>query len=122
MLLRVSCKRYIAEISVINLERQTRCSMRRKQLKGEDSSRQERRSIKVYILEVKNTPKGPRILVSRTHPRLVRVCLTARGNGQSKDGKSENLMQFIARLEEAAVQSFAVATNNPNVTASGGIA
>ena len=28
--------------------------------------------IKVYILEVKNTPKGPRITVSRTHPELVK--------------------------------------------------
>ncbi|MFQ8690601.1 MAG: transcription termination/antitermination protein NusA, partial [Blautia sp.] len=28
--------------------------------------------IKVYILEVKDTPKGPRILVSRTHPELVK--------------------------------------------------
>ena len=28
--------------------------------------------VKVYILEVKDTPKGPRILVSRTHPGLVK--------------------------------------------------
>lgn len=28
--------------------------------------------IKVFILEVKSTPKGPRILVSRTHPELVK--------------------------------------------------
>ena len=28
--------------------------------------------IKVYILEVKDTPKGPRISVSRTHPDLVK--------------------------------------------------
>lgn len=28
--------------------------------------------IKIYIVEVKNTNKGPRILVSRTHPELVR--------------------------------------------------
>ena len=28
--------------------------------------------IKVYIIEVKNTPKGPKILVSRTHPELVK--------------------------------------------------
>ena len=26
----------------------------------------------MYILEVKDTPKGPRILVSRTHPELVK--------------------------------------------------
>lgn len=28
--------------------------------------------IKLYIVEVKNTPKGPKILVSRTHPELVK--------------------------------------------------
>ena len=28
--------------------------------------------IKVYILEVKDTPKGPRVSVSRTHPDLVK--------------------------------------------------
>ena len=28
--------------------------------------------IKVYVVDVKNTPKGPKILVSRTHPDLVR--------------------------------------------------
>ena len=28
--------------------------------------------IKVYVLEVKNTPKGPQVLVSRTHPELVK--------------------------------------------------
>ena len=32
-----------------------------------------RERIKVYILEVKDTPKGPRILVSRTHPELVKT-------------------------------------------------
>ena len=40
------------------------------QVKGEVFGPTER--IKVYILEVKNTPKGPRILVSRTHPELVK--------------------------------------------------
>ena len=28
--------------------------------------------IKVYVLEVKDTSKGPKILVSRTHPELVK--------------------------------------------------
>ena len=40
------------------------------QVKGEEFHPTER--IKVYILEVKDTPKGPRILVSRTHPGLVK--------------------------------------------------
>ena len=40
------------------------------QVKGEEFEPTQR--IKVYILEVKETPKGPRILVSRTHPGLVK--------------------------------------------------
>src|SRR5579871_848929 len=28
--------------------------------------------IKVYVLEVKDTPKGPQVIVSRTHPSLIR--------------------------------------------------
>ena len=40
------------------------------QVKGEVFKATER--IKVYVLEVKDTPKGPRISVSRTHPDLVK--------------------------------------------------
>ena len=40
------------------------------QIKGEVFKPTER--IKVYILEVKSTSKGPKILVSRTHPELVK--------------------------------------------------
>ena len=28
--------------------------------------------IKLYVLEVKDTPKGPKVVVSRTHPELVK--------------------------------------------------
>lgn len=34
--------------------------------------------IKVYILEVKDAPKGPKIMVSRTHPELVKRLLRQR--------------------------------------------
>lgn len=44
------------------------------QVKGEVFKPTER--IKVYIVEVKNTPKGPRINVSRTHPELVKRLLS----------------------------------------------
>ncbi len=32
----------------------------------------ERDRIKAYVLEVKKTPKGPQILLSRTHPGLLK--------------------------------------------------
>ncbi|MBW3624782.1 MAG: transcription termination factor NusA [Armatimonadetes bacterium] len=40
------------------------------QVKGEPYRFNDR--IKVYILEVRNTPKGPQVLLSRTHPSLIR--------------------------------------------------
>ena len=47
------------------------------QVKGEVFKPTER--IKLYVVEVKNTTKGPKILVSRTHPELGKdVCLSLR--------------------------------------------
>ncbi len=40
------------------------------QLAGESYEPQTR--IKVYVLEVKNSPKGPQVFVSRTHPGLIK--------------------------------------------------
>ena len=53
----------------INLGKADAVLSENEQVKGETFKPTER--IKVYILEVKDTPKGPRILVSRTHPGLV---------------------------------------------------
>ncbi len=44
--------------------------------------------IKLYVVEVKDTPKGPRIAVSRTHPDLVR-CLFEQEVSEVKDGTVE---------------------------------
>ena len=44
--------------------------MPNEQVQGEDYSQNKR--IKVYVLEVKKTTKGPQILISRTHPGLVK--------------------------------------------------
>ena len=54
----------------INLGKADAVLSENEQVKGEVFKPTER--IKVYILEVKDTPKGPRILVSRTHPGLVK--------------------------------------------------
>ena len=53
----------------VNLGKADAILSENEQVKGETFMPTER--IKVYILEVKDTPKGPRILVSRTHPGLV---------------------------------------------------
>ena len=71
--------------------------------------------IKVYILEVKNTPKGPRITVSRTHPELVKRLFEAEVT-EIQDGTVE--IMSIAR-EAGSITMMAVRTNNPNVDAVG---
>ncbi len=61
-------QRHIGRNISINLGKADAILNESEQVKGENFRPTER--IKVYILEVKNTPKGPRILVSRTHPKF----------------------------------------------------
>ena len=71
--------------------------------------------IKVYILEVKNTPKGPRILVSRTHPELVKRLFESEVT-EIQDGTVE--IMSIAR-EAGSRTKIAVYSNDPDVDAVG---
>ena len=79
------------------------------QVKGEEFHPTER--IKVYILEVKDTPKGPRILVSRTHPGLVKR-LFEEEVSEVHDGTVE--IKAIAR-EAGSRTKIAVKSNDPSV-------
>lgn len=63
-------QRYIGRNVSINLGKVDAILNENEMVKGEVFKPTER--IKVYILEVKDTTKGPRILVSRTHPELVK--------------------------------------------------
>ena len=67
--------------------------------------------IKVYILEVKDTPKGPRILVSRTHPGLVKRLFESEV-AEVRDGTVE--IKSIAR-EAGSRTKIAVWSNDPDV-------
>ena len=67
--------------------------------------------IKVYIVEVKKTNKGPRILVSRTHPELVKKLFESEVT-EIKDGTVE--IKSIAR-EAGSRSKIAVWSVNPNV-------
>ena len=71
--------------------------------------------IKVYILEVKATSKGPRIQVSRTHPELVKRLFEMQV-AEVKDGIVE--IKGIAR-EAGSRTKMAVWSNDPNVDAVG---
>ena len=67
--------------------------------------------IKVYILEVKSTPKGPKIMVSRTHPELVKRLFESEVT-EVKDGIVE--IKSIAR-EAGSRTKIAVYSNDPDV-------
>ena len=67
--------------------------------------------IKLYVVEVKDAPKGPRISVSRTHPDLVR-CLFEQEVSEVKDGTVE--IKAIAR-EAGSRTKMAVYSNDENV-------
>lgn len=106
-------QRYIGRNISINLGKADGILNDSEQVKGEIFKPTER--IKVYILEVKNTPKGPRILVSRTHPELVKRLFEAEVT-EIKDGTVE--IMSIAR-EAGSRTKMAVRSNNPNVDAVG---
>ncbi len=79
------------------------------QVKGEVFRPTER--IKVFVLEVRDTPKGPKISVSRTHPDLVKRLFEAEVT-EVRDGTVE--IKAIAR-EPGSRTKIAVWSNDPNV-------
>ena len=102
-------QRYIGKNVSINLGKADAILAENEQVKGETFKPTER--IKVYILEVKDTPKGPRILVSRTHPGLVKRLFESEG-AEVKDGTVE--IKSIAR-EAGSRTKLAVWSNDPDV-------
>lgn len=102
-------QRYVGRNITINLGKTDALLNENEQVKGENFRPNER--IKVYIHEVKDTPKGPRILVSRTHPELVR-CLFESEVAEIQDGTVE--IRGIAR-EPGSRTKMAVWSNNPDV-------
>lgn len=106
-------QRYIGRNISINLGKADAMLSESEQVKGEIFKPTER--IKVYILEVKNTPKGPRINVSRTHPELVKRLFESEVM-EIKDGTVE--IKSIAR-EAGSRTKLAVWSHNPNVDAVG---
>ncbi len=106
-------QRYMGKNISINLGKADAVLSESEMVKGEVFRPTER--IKVYILEVKSTPKGPRINVSRTHPELVKRLFESEVT-EIKDGTVE--IRSIAR-EAGSRTKIAVWSNNPNVDAVG---
>lgn len=106
-------QRYLGRNISINLGKADAILTEGEQIKGEVFKPTER--IKVYILEVRNMTKEPKILVSRTHPDMVKRLFEAEVT-EIKDGTVE--IKSIAR-EAGSRTKIAVWSRNPNVDAVG---
>ncbi|HIT90077.1 MAG TPA: transcription termination factor NusA, partial [Candidatus Merdenecus merdavium] len=102
-------QRYLGKNVSINLGKVDAILTESEQVKGEVFTPTER--IKLYIVEVKDTPKGPKILVSRSHPELVKRLFEAEVTEVS-DGTVE--IKSIAR-EAGSRTKIAVWSNHPDV-------
>ena len=97
----------------INLGRADAILTENEQVKSERLEQNDR--IKLYGVEVKNAPKGPKILVSRTHPELVKRLFEAQV-AEIKEGIVE--IKSIAR-EAGSRTKMAVWSNDEKVDAVG---
>ena len=71
--------------------------------------------VKVYVVEVKDSPKGPRILVSRSHPELVKKLFES-----EVSELAEGIIEIKAIAREAGSRTkMAVCSNDPDVDAVG---
>lgn len=102
-------QRYVGKNVSINLGKADAMLTENEQVKGEVFTPTER--IKLYVVEVKNTTKGPKILVSRTHPELVKRLFESEVT-EVKDGIVE--IKSIAR-EAGSRTKIAVWSNDPDV-------
>ena len=102
-------QRYLGKNISVNLGKLDAILNESEQVKGETFRPNER--IKVYIVEVKDTTKGPRISVSRTHPDLVKR-LFEEEVSEVHDGTVE--IKAIAR-EAGSRTKIAVKSNDPSV-------
>ena len=102
-------QRYVGKNVSINLGKADAMLTENEQVKGEVFKPTER--IKLYVVEVKNTTKGPKILVSRTHPELVKRLFESEVT-EVRDGIVE--IKSIAR-EAGSRTKIAVWSNDPDV-------
>lgn len=106
-------QRYVGNNVSINLGKVDAILTENEQVRGEVFRPTDR--IKLYVLEVKDTTKGPRISVSRTHPELVKRLFESEVT-EIQDGTVE--IMSIAR-EAGSRTKMAVWSNNPDVDAVG---
>lgn len=98
---------------IVNLGKVDGFLSENEQVRGETLTPNER--IKVYVVEVRDMPHGPRVYVSRTHPELVKH-LFSEEVSEVRDGIVE--IKEIAR-EAGSRTKMAVYSNDPDVDAVG---
>ncbi len=102
-------QRYVGKNISVNLGKVDALLTESEQVKGEVFRPTER--VKLYVVDVKDTTKGPKVTVSRTHPELVKRLFEAEVT-EVKDGTVE--IKSIAR-EAGSRTKIAVWSNDPNV-------
>ncbi len=102
-------QRYIGKNVSINLGKADAILSENEMIRGETFEPTQR--VKVYILDVRLTSRGPKILVSRTHPELVKR-LFEEEVAEVRDGIVE--IKSIAR-EAGSRTKIAVYSNDPDV-------
>ncbi len=102
-------QRYVGRNISINLGKADAMLTENEQVKSESFKPTER--IKLYVVEVKNTTKGPKILVSRTHPELVKRLFESEVT-EVREGVVE--IKGIAR-EAGSRTKISVWSNDPDV-------
>ncbi len=102
-------QRFMGRNASINLGKVDALLAENEMVRGERLRMNER--LKVYVLEVRDHTRGPRITVSRTHPELVR-CLFESEVAEVHDGTIE--IKGIAR-EAGSRTKMSVWSNDPNV-------
>ena len=106
-------QRYVGRNVSINLGKVDALLTENEQVKGEKFEPTQR--VKVYVLEVKNTTKGPKVMVSRTHPDLVKRLFES-----EVSEVAEGIVEIKSIAREAGSRTkMAVWSNDPNVDAVG---
>ena len=106
-------QRYMGRNVSVNLGKVDAMLNEKEMIPGEKFEPTER--IKVYVLEVRDTPRGPKVMVSRTHPELVKRLFESEVT-EVHDGIVE--IRAIAR-EAGSRTKIAVYSNDPDVDAVG---
>ena len=106
-------QRYLGKNVSVNLGKVDAILNEKEMIPGEKFEPTER--IKVYVLEVRDTPRGPKVMVSRTHPELVKRLFESEVT-EVHDGIVE--IRAIAR-EAGSRTKIAVSSTDPDVDAVG---